>query len=137
MHAQRKNVLIITCNVTKECFNFLQFVTLNSLCYVRLCSNNSFQRIQPTILVSLHYNDICLFPLVTFLSSLQCITFDLVLFYNLLQDCVSGIKQQIWGNTYMSVHARLSRKLPVTIAHHIFRLNMGADNLASGYEEKL
>jgi len=66
---------------------------------------------------------------VTIISSLQCITFDLVLFHNLLQDCVSGIKQQIWGNTYMSVHARLSRKLLVTIAHHIFRLKMGTDNL--------
>jgi hypothetical protein len=109
MHAQRKNVLIITCQATKKCFDFLNFVTLNSLCYVRLCHNNSFQRIQPTILVSLHFNDIHLFPLLSPFSAV-C-TFDLVLFHSLLQDCVSGIKQQIWDNTYMSVHACLSRKL--------------------------
>jgi hypothetical protein len=65
MHAQRKNVLIITCHVTKECFDFLQFVTLNSLPYVRLCHNNSFQWIQPNILLRLHFNDIWLFPLLS------------------------------------------------------------------------
>jgi hypothetical protein len=40
MHAQREYVLIITCHATKECFDFLHFVTLNSLCYVRLCHDN-------------------------------------------------------------------------------------------------
>jgi hypothetical protein len=93
---------------TSKCFDILYFVTLNSLCHVCLCHINSFQWIQPTILVA--------YTLVLPSCSQQCHLSQqslihhsgLIWLHYLLQNCVFGVTKQIWGNMDMSVHANVT-----------------------------